>query len=170
MAASSTATAPSTSSTFLASEAETPNQGKDPSDSTDLSQPSKPPQAVENSSPSDSPSNAEESIIVVGEKISVEENEEAEEEEEEETECGFCLFMKGGGCKEAFIAWEKCVEEAEKAEENVVNKCMEVTSLLKKCMDEHADYYEPILRAEREMADAVSEVEAEKEVVNKADA
>ena len=26
---------------------------------------------------------------------------EGEEEEEEET-CGFCIFMKGGGCKDAF--------------------------------------------------------------------
>ena len=25
-----------------------------------------------------------------------------EEEEEEET-CGFCIFMKGGGCKDAFV-------------------------------------------------------------------
>jgi len=25
-----------------------------------------------------------------------------EENEEEEEECGFCIFMKGGGCKEAF--------------------------------------------------------------------
>jgi hypothetical protein len=24
------------------------------------------------------------------------------EEEEEEEECGFCIFMKGGGCKDSF--------------------------------------------------------------------
>lgn len=29
-----------------------------------------------------------------------------EGEEEEEGECGFCLFMKGGGCEETFIEWE----------------------------------------------------------------
>ncbi|KAJ0962765.1 hypothetical protein J5N97_027887 [Dioscorea zingiberensis] len=78
------------------------------------------------------------------------------EEEEEEAECGFCLFMKGGGCKESFIAWEKCVEDAEKTGEDVVEKCFQVTSLLKKCMDEHADYYEPVLKAEQAMADAVA--------------
>ncbi|MQL77815.1 hypothetical protein Taro_010203, partial [Colocasia esculenta] len=75
------------------------------------------------------------------------ENEEGEEEEE----CGFCLFMKGGPCKEEFIAWEKCVEAAEKNEENMVDKCFEVTGLLRKCMEAHTDYYEPILRAEKAM-------------------
>lgn len=74
-----------------------------------------------------------------------------EVEEEEEGECGFCLFMKGGGCKETFIAWEKCVEEAEKSKEDVAEKCFEVTGLLKKCMDAHADYYAPILQAEKAM-------------------
>ncbi|KAK9130113.1 hypothetical protein Sjap_010600 [Stephania japonica] len=84
---------------------------------------------------------------------------EEEEEEEEEGECGFCLFMKGGGCKESFIAWEKCVEEAETNKEDVVEKCFQATSMLKKCMDAHADYYEPILRAEK-----VAEEEALKEL------
>lgn len=35
-----------------------------------------------------------------------------EEEEEEET-CGFCIFMKGGGCKDAFeVGALRCVERA----------------------------------------------------------
>ncbi|KAL0909461.1 hypothetical protein M5K25_020333 [Dendrobium thyrsiflorum] len=163
MAASSTAATPPTSSTFVSPNTETINQANDLFPSTDSSQSSKLPQTDGNSSHSDIPSNAEEALVVIGESVSMEEDEEVEGEEQEE--CGFCLFMKGGGCKEPFIAWEKCVEEAEKTGDNVVNKCMEVTSLLKKCMDEHADYYEPILRAEREMADAVSEAEAEKELV-----
>ncbi|XP_029116296.1 uncharacterized protein [Elaeis guineensis] len=78
------------------------------------------------------------------------------EEAEEEAECGFCLFMKGGGCKEAFIAWEKCVEEADKTGEDAVDKCFEVTTLLKKCMDAHADYYAPILVAEQVAAAAAN--------------
>jgi intermembrane space import and assembly protein 40 len=86
------------------------------------------------------------------------------EEGEEEGECGFCLFMKGGGCRESFIAWENCVEEAEKNKEDLVEKCSEVTGALKKCMEAHADYYEPILRAEK-MAEeeVVKELEMEKE-------
>lgn len=81
-----------------------------------------------------------------------------EEEEEEEGECGFCLFMKGGGCKDSFVAWEKCVEEAEVNNEDVVSKCAAVTVLLKKCMDAHSEYYEPVLRAEK-----VAEEQLEKE-------
>ncbi|KAL1202611.1 hypothetical protein V5N11_006586 [Cardamine amara subsp. amara] len=84
-------------------------------------------------------------------------------EGEEEGECGFCLFMKGGGCKDSFIAWEDCVEEAEKKGEDIVTKCMEVTSMLKKCMDEHSDYYQPILAAEKAAeAEVKKELEAEK--------
>ncbi|CAL9123887.1 unnamed protein product [Musa acuminata var. zebrina] len=81
----------------------------------------------------------------------------AAEAEEEEAECGFCLFMKGGGCKDAFIAWEKCVDDAEKSQEDIVDRCSEVTGLLRKCMDAHADYYEPILRAEQALVDAAAD-------------
>ncbi|XP_057415900.1 uncharacterized protein LOC130710591 [Lotus japonicus] len=80
------------------------------------------------------------------------------DEEEEEGECGFCLFMKGGGCKDSFIDWENCVQEAEKNNEDLVEKCAQVTARLKQCMDAHADYYEPILRAEEQ---ALAELENE---------
>lgn len=77
-----------------------------------------------------------------------------EEGEEEKAECGFCLFMKGGGCEAEFTAWEKCVEEGETAgvDVDIVERCQDATLALRKCMDAHADYYEPILRAERAMA------------------
>ena len=71
--------------------------------------------------------------------------------------------MKGGGCKEPFIAWEKCVEDAEKSGGDIAEKCFEVTSKLKQCMDAHADYYEPILSAEKAMAKSITEEELEKE-------
>lgn len=87
-----------------------------------------------------------------------------EEEEQEEGECGFCLFMKGGRCREAFIDWEKCVEEADKNKEDLVNKCAQVTTVLKQCMEAHSDYYEPILRAEKAAKQqAIAELEKEKE-------
>jgi hypothetical protein len=84
------------------------------------------------------------------------------EGDEEEGECGFCLFMKGGGCKEEFVAWEKCVEDAEAAGKNddVVDLCHDTTAALRKCMDAHADYYEPILRAERAMAEDLEAAQA----------
>lgn len=85
------------------------------------------------------------------------------QEEEEEGECGFCLFMKAGGCKDSFVDWEKCIEEAEKNKEDIVEKCFEVTGALKKCMEAHADYYDPILRAEK-MAEEEAIIELEKEI------
>ncbi|KAG2631719.1 translation initiation factor IF-2-like [Panicum virgatum] len=74
---------------------------------------------------------------------------EAEKGEEEEGECGFCLFMKAGGCKDAFVAWEECVEAAQKEGADMVERCHEATANLKACMDAHADYYAPVLQAEQ---------------------
>ncbi|XP_004307185.1 PREDICTED: uncharacterized protein LOC101305508 [Fragaria vesca subsp. vesca] len=89
---------------------------------------------------------------------------EEEEEEEEKGECGFCLFMKGGGCKESFVAWENCIEEAEKSNEDIAQKCFDLTSALRECMVAHPDYYEPILRAEKAAEEeAIKELDKEKE-------
>ncbi|KAJ7953852.1 GCK domain-containing protein [Quillaja saponaria] len=86
------------------------------------------------------------------------------EDQEEVGECGFCLFMKAGGCRDSFIAWEECIEAVEKNKEDIVEKCVEVTGALKKCMEAHADYYEPILRAEKAAEEeAIKELEKEKE-------
>ncbi|WCJ43570.1 GCK domain-containing protein [Euphorbia peplus] len=93
--------------------------------------------------------------------------EKTEGNEEEEGECGFCLFMKAGGCKDAFIGWEKCIEEAEKNKEDIVEKCFQVTGALKKCMEAHADYYEPILRAEEEEAKKPETEKSESNVAEK---
>ncbi|XP_042509030.1 uncharacterized protein LOC122084665 [Macadamia integrifolia] len=91
------------------------------------------------------------------------EDDEGGEEDEEEGECPFCLFMKGGGCRDEFIAWENCIEDAENHKEDIVEKCFEVTSLLKKCMEAHSDYYEPILNAEKTIENEASE-ELEQEI------
>ncbi|KAL6130431.1 hypothetical protein ACLB2K_068810 [Fragaria x ananassa] len=89
---------------------------------------------------------------------------EEEEEEGEKGECGFCLFMKGGGCKESFVAWENCIEEAEKSNEDIAQKCFDLTSALRECMVAHPDYYEPILRAEKAAEEeAIKELDKEKE-------
>lgn len=63
-------------------------------------------------------------------------------------ECGFCLFMKGGGCRELFIEWDKCVEKGQK--EDNVGKCFKLATALMKCMEKHSDYYAPILQAVKE--------------------
>ncbi|OMO93279.1 hypothetical protein CCACVL1_06553 [Corchorus capsularis] len=88
---------------------------------------------------------------------------EGEGEEEDIGECGFCLFMKAGGCKETFVAWEKCVDDAEKNSDDIAAKCMEATAALHKCMEAHADYYAPILGAEKAAHEqAIIELENEK--------
>ncbi|MCL7030079.1 hypothetical protein MKW94_015983 [Papaver nudicaule] len=93
--------------------------------------------------------------------------------EEEEAECGFCLYMKAGGCKDSFVAWEECMEEAEENKEDVVEKCFQVTMSLKNCMEAHPDYYEPILKAEKAAEQQVTkgmqeskEIEIEIEIEN----
>ncbi|XLR26127.1 hypothetical protein HN51_039343 [Arachis hypogaea] len=95
-----------------------------------------------------------------------EEKEGKVEEAEEEGECGFCLFMKSGGCRESFIEWEKCTEEAEKNKEDIVEKCLNITAALKQCMEAHFDYYEPILRAEK-AAEQQAIAELKKEAMEK---
>ncbi|XP_024990867.1 uncharacterized protein LOC112525131 [Cynara cardunculus var. scolymus] len=90
--------------------------------------------------------------------------EDVDQEAEEEGECGFCLFMKGGECRETFINWEKCVEEGEKNNEDIVDKCFAATSALKKCMEAHPDYYGVILQAEKDAEQEVSnQLDQEKE-------
>ncbi|XP_022878296.1 uncharacterized protein LOC111396187 [Olea europaea var. sylvestris] len=107
---------------------------------------------------------AEDTLLEKDSVESIKEPNGGEEEEEEEGECGFCLFMKGGGCKDTFIEWENCVEEGEKNKEDIVEKCFHATAALKKCMEAHSDYYAPILLAEKVAEEeAVKELEKEKE-------
>ncbi|CAM0905389.1 unnamed protein product [Alopecurus aequalis] len=87
---------------------------------------------------------------VVVEKEAVEGETKAEEDE---GECGFCLYMKAGGCKEVFVSWEQCVEAAEKEGTDMVERCSEATANLKKCMDAHPDYYGILLQAEQAISD-----------------
>ncbi|KAF8104609.1 hypothetical protein N665_0171s0110 [Sinapis alba] len=78
--------------------------------------------------------------------------------------------MKAGGCKESFTAWDVCIKEAEKNKEDIVSKCVEVTSTLHKCMDAHSDYYQPILAREKAAEEQVKkEFEAEKKKVEEED-
>lgn len=93
---------------------------------------------------------------------------EGEGEEEEEGECGFCLYMKAGGCKDAFTAWMDCVEASNKEGGDMVERCAETTINLKNCMEAHADYYAPVLQAEQAIsaqaeATVAAAAEAEKD-------
>ncbi|XP_027154008.1 neurofilament light polypeptide-like [Coffea eugenioides] len=120
--------------------------------------------AVEESSDPPSENQSEDLELKKDDAVPEGEVEGGGEEEEEEGECGFCLFMKGGGCKDVFIEWEKCVEEGEAKNEDIVDKCAEITGNLKRCMEAHADYYGPLLLAEKAaQEEARKELEKDKE-------
>ncbi|KAI8108654.1 hypothetical protein M9435_005071 [Picochlorum sp. BPE23] len=87
-----------------------------------------------------------------------------EEEEEEEETCGFCIFMKGGGCKEAFEAWSACVDAERSADNDFTETCKEATIALRECMLANKEYYAPLLEEEeREMERQQQEKEEEEE-------
>ncbi|KAL0714761.1 hypothetical protein Bca4012_021740 [Brassica carinata] len=88
-------------------------------------------------------------------------------EGDEEEESGLCLFMKEGGCKDIFTAWEVCVEEAKKKKEDIVTECMELTSTLYKCMVAHSDYYQPILTMDKIVSEEQARLEMEEAENNK---
>ncbi|RID48511.1 hypothetical protein BRARA_I05019 [Brassica rapa] len=89
----------------------------------------------------------------------------SESDQPKEGECVFCAFMKRGGCREPFTAWEVCMEEAEKNKEDIFTKCVEVNSKLFKCMDAHSDYYKPIFAKQAAAEQVKEEFEAEKNKV-----
>ena len=49
--------------------------------------------------------------------------------------------MKGGSCKQEFVCWEKCVDQAKANEEDFVAKCFEETTALRECMMKDPKYY-----------------------------
>jgi hypothetical protein len=61
------------------------------------------------------------------------------ENEENKPECPVCKYMKGGPCKDEFLAWDDCVQSA--TEENLQLKCFPATSLMMRCMQKH-EYYD----------------------------
>ncbi|KAL5731250.1 hypothetical protein ACHQM5_003998 [Ranunculus cassubicifolius] len=85
------------------------------------------------------------------------------EEKEEEGECGFCLYMKGGSCKDMFTAYDKCLDDNEGEERN--SKCAELGQALANCMSENVDYYGPIMEVMMKAFAVSKESKVEKEVV-----
>jgi hypothetical protein len=61
------------------------------------------------------------------------------------------LQSKGGGCKDQFVAWEKCVADA-KETGDFVSKCADITEALQVCMNspENKDYYQLFLDDQEE--------------------
>ncbi|CAG9461458.1 unnamed protein product [Pedinophyceae sp. YPF-701] len=98
-----------------------------------------------------------------------------DDDDEEEETCGFCKFMKGGPCKDTFVAWSKCVDAGRDSGDDFVEKCIEPTVALKECMEANPNYYKPMLQAEDDYheerrraaeagdEDAIAEIKAEEE-------
>eukprot|EP01024_Parvocaulis_polyphysoides_P045661 TRINITY_DN4277_c0_g2_i1.p2 TRINITY_DN4277_c0_g2~~TRINITY_DN4277_c0_g2_i1.p2 ORF type:complete len:153 (-),score=32.18 TRINITY_DN4277_c0_g2_i1:182-586(-) len=89
--------------------------------------------------------------------------ENGEGEEDDQEECGFCKWMKAGGCRVEFTAWEECVDKARKQEEDFTTDCRNLTNALHSCMERNRDYYEPLLEQEEEL---VKERMEEEENIN----
>lgn len=79
------------------------------------------------------------------------EQDENDDEEDPKETCGFCRFMKGGGCRSAFIAWSDCVDKERESGSDFTEECREKTLALRECMLKHEDYYRPLLEEEEEM-------------------
>mmetsp|Transcript_28924 Transcript_28924/g.93256 ORF Transcript_28924/g.93256 Transcript_28924/m.93256 type:complete len:90 (+) Transcript_28924:64-333(+) len=60
----------------------------------------------------------------------------------EEEDCGFCVYMRAGPCGGEFTRWEDCVRYHQDRDEDFARKCTVSTTLLTKCMQRHAAYYD----------------------------
>jgi hypothetical protein len=67
-------------------------------------------------------------------------------------ECGFCKFMKGGPCREQFVAWEACVDRCRESGADFIAECGQHTLDLKHCTDEHPEYYGALMSDAEENA------------------
>jgi mitochondrial intermembrane space import and assembly protein 40 len=125
----------------------------------------------EQSAKSKSTDTAEQEVEHAAIKLAGGEGEEGGEEEEEEEECAFCRFMKGGGCKDQFVAWEKCVAEA-KETGDFVSKCADITEALQVCMNstENKDYYQLFLDDQEEYVQEHTDKEKQSDEVKDAHA
>mmetsp|Transcript_6613 Transcript_6613/g.11258 ORF Transcript_6613/g.11258 Transcript_6613/m.11258 type:complete len:142 (-) Transcript_6613:276-701(-) len=87
----------------------------------------------------------------------------AEEEPEDPNECGWCKWMKAGGCKSEFEVWLKCVDDVRDAGRADVESCSAIMAPLWDCMQKNADYYEPQMDALKGGEEGEKEQKAEKE-------
>ncbi|KAG2493759.1 hypothetical protein HYH03_007981 [Edaphochlamys debaryana] len=68
-----------------------------------------------------------------------------DEEEEDEEECGWCKWMKAGGCKEPFQVWLDCVDAVKAEGREDVESCSAIMGPLWECMERNKEYYAPQL-------------------------
>eukprot|EP00892_Ulva_mutabilis_P002836 jgi/Ulvmu1/12553/UM090_0040.1 len=87
-------------------------------------------------------------------------NEGQEDDDDEEEGCAFCKFMKGGGCKNEFVAWEKCVADSRETGD-FVGQCADITEALQACMNhaDNKDYYQLFLDDQEEYVREQKEID-----------
>jgi len=72
------------------------------------------------------------------------------DEKQGKEECGWCKWMKAGGCSEEFEVWLKCVDDVRESGREDVETCASVMGPLWECMAKNADYYAPQVEALKE--------------------
>lgn len=60
-------------------------------------------------------------------------------EKKEAAECPVCRYMKGGPCKDEFLAWDTCLKDLEENQE--LTDCFPQTKFMMKCMQQY-EYYD----------------------------
>lgn len=67
------------------------------------------------------------------------EGQENQTEIEDPDECPMCRYMKGGPCRDSFIAWDACIKGL--GENDELNVCFQQTKEMMRCMQHH-EYYD----------------------------
>ena len=73
-------------------------------------------------------------------------------------ECPVCQYMKGGPCKQQFLAWDACVQGL--GDDEDVSACFPVTVTMMGCMRQHEYYDVMTANAEAKMAAASADADA----------
>ncbi|GIL44883.1 hypothetical protein Vafri_2344, partial [Volvox africanus] len=84
-------------------------------------------------------------------------------DDEDEEECGWCRWMKAGGCKAEFQVWLDCVDAVKAAGRDDVESCSSIMGPLWECMERNKAYYAPQLNslAERRKGEGAEQTDLE---------
>mmetsp|Transcript_11849 Transcript_11849/g.21269 ORF Transcript_11849/g.21269 Transcript_11849/m.21269 type:complete len:116 (-) Transcript_11849:57-404(-) len=93
----------------------------------------------------------------------VEEDLDEEKGEEDKEECGWCKWMKAGGCRAEFQVWLDCVDELHKNDRDDVEACAGIMGPLWECMEKNKDYYQPQLESIQERREGKASAEKKDE-------
>lgn len=61
----------------------------------------------------------------------------------------FACFMNEGECKVPYIKWKKCVKQAKKKKQDIVNTCFQDTCDLRECLEANKERHRELFEAEK---------------------